>query len=190
MSKLILLGISGKARAGKDSTADYIIKTIGGSKDSFARPVKEVVKAAYGFYEDQLYGNQKDTIDEYWGITPRHAFQLVGTDLFRAQVDKDFWVKAFLRSIKDKEGLLIVPDVRFPNEVKAIKDNGGQVWRVIRKDFPTPKDEHISETILDDYKDWDLVIKCNTGLDRLHRLTQQAIDINTNFFQLTKNLLN
>lgn len=61
----------------------------------------------------------------------------------------------------------IITDVRFPNEVKAIKDRGGIVIRVDRytgnilidNDTHAITDwQHPSETVLDTYEDWDYVI--------------------------------
>lgn len=47
----------------------------------------------------------------------------------------------------------IISDVRFPNEVKAIEDRGGLVLRVVRNfGIEHPKDEHESETALDDHQ--------------------------------------
>jgi len=43
----------------------------------------------------------------------------------------------------------IVTDVRFPNEVEAIKKAGGTVIRIDRINNPHPTSNHISETALD-----------------------------------------
>jgi hypothetical protein len=49
----------------------------------------------------------------------------------------------------------IVPDVRFPNEVKAIQDMGGIVVRLTRN--PVKSDDE-TETALDDYSDFDMAV--------------------------------
>ena len=51
--------------------------------------------------------------------------------------------------------LAIVPDIRFPNEVKAIQKAGGKVIRLTRSPY---EDSHASETSLDNYKEFDHVI--------------------------------
>lgn len=51
----------------------------------------------------------------------------------------------------------IITDVRFPNEVKAIKDKGGIIIRVNRYGMPEG-DAHESETALDKYTEWDGII--------------------------------
>lgn len=60
----------------------------------------------------------------------------------------------------------IITDVRFPNEVQAIKDRGGLVFRVNRVDVELSKDQHESETALDSYTDWDGII-LNSTMDVL-----------------------
>tara|TARA_R110002072_G_scaffold39942_7_gene113927 strand:- start:6370 stop:7080 length:711 start_codon:yes stop_codon:yes gene_type:complete len=58
----------------------------------------------------------------------------------------------------------IVTDVRFPNEAKAIKEKGGILIRINRPQYldnglVIRKDEHPSETALDDYDEFDYVIE-------------------------------
>lgn len=53
----------------------------------------------------------------------------------------------------------IITDVRFPNEVEAIKSRGGMLIKIERPRLKLSKHEHSSETALDHYTDWDLVIQ-------------------------------
>ena len=63
------------------------------------------------------------------------------------------------RILSEQSELAIVPDVRFPNEVEAIKQAGGAVIRLERS---TLNDGHESETALDkenfDWGNFDFVI--------------------------------
>ena len=59
----------------------------------------------------------------------------------------------------------IITDVRFPNEVKAIKDKSGIIIRVNRGDGNTG--DHPSETALDNYQDWNYVIDNNGSIEDL-----------------------
>lgn len=66
-------------------------------------------------------------------ITPRYVLQTLGTEWGRT-IDKDIWVKTALRraaALKDGDAVLIT-DVRFINEARAIVAGGGQVWRIER----------------------------------------------------------
>lgn len=96
----------------------------------------------------------KDTILPC-GITVRQALQRVGTDWFRS-LYPDAWVNAWKQSVKiyqsqdpNNQIHILVGDVRFPNEVKAIQEMGGHVIRLLRNPFP--EDQHESETALDGY---------------------------------------
>lgn len=50
------LGIHGAAGSGKDTVADYIIKTFGGEKIALADPMKHFCRTILGFNEVQLWG--------------------------------------------------------------------------------------------------------------------------------------
>ena len=61
----------------------------------------------------------------------------------------------------------IITDCRFPNEFRAIKDNGGVVIR-IERDCIKPVNAHPSEIALDDFQ-FDFVIENNGSLEDLTR---------------------
>ncbi len=60
----------------------------------------------------------------------------------------------------------IITDVRFPNEVEAIKKVGGIIIRVNRRGM-LDTDKHESETALDDYDNFDGTIENNSDIDGL-----------------------
>jgi hypothetical protein len=71
----------------------------------------------------------------------------------------------------------IITDVRFPNEAKAVKNHGGILIRINRTNLVNDdslKNEHPSETSLDNYDDFDYVIN-NDGsiadlIDKVRKL--------------------
>lgn len=128
-------------------------------------------------------------------FTPRMLLQRIGTDLFRNQLLQNIWVNATLADYKKvakpqlNVGMttgnigaeypnIIITDVRFPNEVKAIKDKGGIVIR-IESDYvyydnsliyalrnASNEIEHESETALDDYE-FDVIVNNNGNIINL-----------------------
>ena len=69
----------------------------------------------------------------------------------------------------------IVTDVRFPNEVAAIKERGGKVIKIVRPDVaPLPTD---SDRALLGYDDWDGVVNNNRGIDDLRVYAMQWADV-------------
>lgn len=79
-------------------------------------------------------------------MTAREFVQFLGTNIMR-KISKNIWVNFLMKQIKkEKSELSIVADVRFPNEVDAILENGGQVIKLNRN---SGGDAHESETALD-----------------------------------------
>jgi len=88
-------------------------------------------------------------------MSGREVMQYVGTDIFR-KMYSDVWADATVRRIQqDQSEMAIICDLRFPNEVMAIKNAGGKVMRLTRNPFGD-QDAHESETALDKENfDWD-----------------------------------
>lgn len=153
----MIIGITGKKRSGKDTAAEYLVQQ-GFAKDSFAAPIKRLCADIFGWDEEWLNGQYKETKDSYWGISPRLVMQLSGTELFRkalpalcpdfADITGDMvWIKSLERRVKDK-GDVVIPDVRFLNEARAIKNAGGYIIRIERPGLPDT-DGHASEMEMD-----------------------------------------
>jgi len=79
-------------------------------------------------------------------MTAREFMQFFGTDIMR-KIHNNVWANACINKItKEGSDLAIIADVRFPNEVEAIKKAGGKVLRLERN---VHEDDHDSETALD-----------------------------------------
>jgi hypothetical protein len=107
--------------------------------------------------------------------TPRLLLQEIGTNLFRNQLCPNIWINSTINNIHPKDDIIIT-DVRFPNEAKAIKDKGGILIRIDRVTSPSRDGNtfvnmrertHPSELALDDYKGWDYTINNNGTLKEL-----------------------
>ena len=158
---MVLLAVCGKARSGKDTFADYLIKNYGFEKKAFADPLKEMCRALFMFNDEQLYGNLKEIIDERWNITPREALQKLGTEFVRENINnylpnldcipKDFWLKRFQLWYEDnKDKNIIISDIRFANESELIKKLGGTIIRVKSINDVNNTHSHISENMFDE----------------------------------------
>ena len=70
-------------------------------------------------------------------VTPRLVLQLFGTDCMRNGFFDGIWVSLVKQQILENPNTnWVIPDVRFPNEVKMIQSVQGQVWQVRRGDLP------------------------------------------------------
>lgn len=110
-------------------------------------------------------------------VTPRLLLQTIGTDIVRT-IHPDIWVNKLMNDyisyadaisgkseIKKLYPNWIITDMRFPNEVKAIKKKDGIVIRINRKsDYNS---NHFSEIALDTYEDFDYTIDNNNCIDCL-----------------------
>jgi hypothetical protein len=175
-----VIGILGKKQHGKDTIANYMVEKYGYIRVAFADAIKDMLKCSFRFSEEQLNGNLKETIDEFWQIKPRQVLQFVGTELFRDKmgellphVETNFWVFIIKKKIHDTlkvnpSAKFVISDCRFENEVNFIKEMGGQVIRVVRPTVENnTESNHSSEKYIDDLP-FDFKIVNNASLDKLH----------------------
>lgn len=97
-------------------------------------------------------------------ITYRQFMQLLGTEVGR-NLHQNIWVNSTFANYNENSKW-IISDVRFPNEVEAIKSKGGILIRINRPGFENT-DEHKSETALDNYDGFDYVIENDSSIDDL-----------------------
>ena len=167
-----MIGILGRKGVGKDLIADYLVSNYHYDKRSFARPLKRASQVLFGFTDEQVDGSEKEVVDPHWGITPRAVFQWLGTEVFRKQIQtlvpevKDnFWVELAMKDITTKDKV-VISDVRFANEVEAIRRKGGKIIKVMRPGGSL--DQHISEAGIDQIKDYDYGLINNGTIKELY----------------------
>lgn len=148
-----IIGLCGYATAGKDAVA-AIMRMASYQRIAFADGVKEEVHAFLSEHKSswpmdmpgdlQHYLSQVEASDVFSKPTTgdmRKVLQLWGTEYRRAQ-DPDYWIKRALAKRKNM-GRYVFTDVRFPEEVAAIRYLGGEIWRVDRPGLGS--DGHVSE---------------------------------------------
>lgn len=111
---------------------------------------------------------------EKFDMTLRHLLQYTGTDCFRSLIHPNVWVLALMADYKQPiYGRVtgdypkwIISDVRFPNEISAIKDKSGITLRIERERLVS-NDTHISETALDNYENFNYIVS-NTSMKEFY----------------------
>lgn len=155
----MIIGLSGYARSGKDTVADYLVEHHGFIKLSFATSMREALYKldpeirdmtglVYSFRQAvDLFGweDMKTYFPRY-----RELMQRMGTEVGREMFGEDFWVEQGLRQITPGANV-VFSDVRYRNEALAIQKSSGELWRIERPGV-NPANDHTSENDLDDYK--------------------------------------
>jgi hypothetical protein len=144
--EVMLVGITGKAGAGKDTVGDYLIENYGLEKDSMAAPLKRFVQDVFSVDDFTMHDREeREKTLEAWGDrSVRQWLQYIGTDVCRKKIDDAIWVKSLWMRIKpriDEGHDFVITDIRFPNELNYLKDNSSQkrTGRLQRKDFVSIK---------------------------------------------------
>jgi hypothetical protein len=130
-----LIGITGKARSGKDTIAKHLWAEHEFTRIALADPLKLAAQHMFGLSDDQTWNPDfKEVVIPYWGMSPRQMFQDLGTKAAKGTFGSDVWVKRWLLSYKPlhKTDDVVVPDVRVDVEAEAIRQLGGVIVEVRR----------------------------------------------------------
>jgi hypothetical protein len=147
-AKKHIIGVCGFIGSGKDTVADYLVNFHEFRRESFANTLKDAVSAVFGWPRDMLEGRTKEsrqwreTRDDWWSerlgkeITPRWILQYWGTDVLRTNFHDDIWIASLENKIRSSKDSIVISDCRFPNEIIAIRNQGGIVVRIVRGPEP------------------------------------------------------
>lgn len=145
----MILGIVGFIGSGKDTAADYLVNLHGFRRESFAGNLKDAISVVFGWNREMLEGRSRQSrewreqVDPWWSerlgiphLTPRWILQYWGTEVCREGFHNDIWIASLenkLRSIQDN---VVITDCRFPNEIAAIRNQGGRIVWIQRGELP------------------------------------------------------
>jgi len=202
----MILGIIGKARHGKDTFANYLVDIFSSEygiefkTTAFAHRLKQMCLEHFNLTRDQLWGNAKEDPTKYkkqgppqgaavryddgrglppWYWTPREIMQEIGS--FYRKIDSDFWVRKVDEDWKYNNCPdLVITDVRHKNESDFVKNKGGILIKIVRKDLIEIHGmDHVSEVALDDMPDdyFDIIINNDGSLEDLQISAFQTADV-------------
>ena len=165
----MIIGICGLIGSGKDTIADHLVKDHKFVKISFADKLKDTVATLFEWDRDLLDGKTeqsrlwREQEDHFWSkelkkkVTPRYVLQVFGTECMRDGFYDGIWVSMLKKKVTENPDInWVIPDVRFENEVKVLKEIGGEVrwvkrgqlrmwFRMSQDRGQKPKDVHASE---------------------------------------------
>jgi len=153
----MIIGICGFIGSGKDTIADYLVNLHHFRRESFANTLKDAVSAVFGWDRTMLEGRTKqarewrEQVDSWWAqrlgiphLTPRYILQQWGTEVCRKNFHDDIWIASLENKLRNSKDDVVISDCRFPNEIRAIKQSGGLVVRVVRGPEPEWYDAAVS----------------------------------------------
>lgn len=140
VGKRMVVGITGKARSGKDTFAGILKTAIEMDHDKYhkvvstalADPIRDMI-STLGLGEDIFSDDNKERPlpPPLNHITPRELMTTLGTDWGRNIIDINIWTKITLNKIlNNPDKHFIITDVRFDNEAQMIRDLGGIVIHI------------------------------------------------------------
>lgn len=181
---MILLALTGAARAGKDSVADRLVERHGFTKISFAAPLKQALQATdpiLGFHPyrkgelvrlSEALANESEDVIKQQFPEYRRLLEKLGTEGIRA-LDDQFWVNAAINRIDNwYDGRFVFPDARFGNEVQAVRDAGlddiAEAWHIVRPSLIGPVGEVHASAALHGNLGEDREVLNDGTLEQLH----------------------
>lgn len=157
---MILIGVTGQARHGKDTVAQFLVRERGFQRYAFADQLKEFALRInplvdFGGEDDYDYSTMR--LREYvhqvgWETAKgngevRRLLQQIGHGA-RELLAQDIWIQALEKYLEEEalawtRSRVVISDVRYPNEARWITKHGGEVWKVFRPGFDNglPPDE-------------------------------------------------
>ena len=159
---------SGKQFSGKDTAAKIMLEEM-----------PEYRRCAMGDIIKLTYGKEKGlTYEEIEKNKPIYRQDLINLGNWGRAQDPDYWLKKII----EQDGNIIVTDVRVPHEYEVFKNAGAIAIRVeatrenrIQRGGELVGENDITETGLDNIKDWDYVIDNNSDYEFLKKQVLEII---------------
>lgn len=146
----MIVGLIGFINSGKGTVSSHLVDGYNFRQDSFATSLKDACAAIFDWPRHLLEGDTRESrewreiTDEWWSnklnipnFSPRLALQLVGTNALRNHFNEDLWFLTLENRIrKNPNQHVVISDVRFPNEIKFIQEQGGKLVKINRGPAP------------------------------------------------------
>lgn len=169
-----LIGLHGRAGAGKDTIAAQLIAEHDYGRMALAGPLKDMLITGLrevGVSRQVLDDRRlKEQVLPAIGKSPRELMQTLGTEWGRQLVCDDLWLKiaqVHLQYHARYLSGLVITDVRFDNEANWVRAQGGEIWHVLRRYGDNVAPLHLSEHGIEMHAGADSVIVNDAGLEQL-----------------------
>lgn len=169
-----IIAFGHRKRVGKDLACSILfrhlrVNKINVQKAGFAQELKRVCHSLYGwaglmepeFYEQPSNESKREEILSGIYKTPRQIWIEVSQKL--KDVHNDTWLNLLFNKYSKCE-ILLISDLRFPNEVEAIRKRGGTLVKIINPRIEPTSD--IADDALEGFSDWDYIINNDGSIEQ------------------------
>lgn len=132
MHQATVIGLHGRARAGKDTVANFILSHRGGYLYSFADPIRAMLVPLGIDMSDPYWQARKEDVIPALGVSPRRLMQTLGTEWGRQIINPDLWLILAKQRLLNFGPGMVIADVRFENEASWVRSQGGRVIHIER----------------------------------------------------------
>lgn len=182
----MIIGLNGRMRSGKDTVAEIIAElhpTV--QRIAFADKLKDSICALFGINREMLellkLGDNKLVLDpdptlgdddydylmdEFPQLTFRQFTQRFGTEAHREIFADTFWIDQVFSGLDHEGRIVVITDMRFPNELAAVSAHAGWLVKVKRDEAEIKTDNHASEQHIEDSR-FHYLIENNGSLETL-----------------------
>lgn len=173
MTTPMIIGITGKARSGKDTLARVLRDHQGFDAIMwFAEPLKRAAAILFDIpFAEVMSDEFKDAVIPGWNLTGRDILQRLGTEAMRHNFGEDFWIRRWaIEYDRRQPQRCVVADVRFENEADHLRSLGGQIIHLSRPGAGLKAGEgaHESESGIT-FRDGDVAIRNDGTISDLAR---------------------
>ena len=163
----------------------------------FADFIKNAAKELFDWEDKSFDTNNKEKIDEYWGVTPRKILQELGTEFLRVhckdilstefelpngeKVNATFHIKRInkevIKLLSNGDKNIIFSDIRFQDELDYIKNLGGVIIKVVRPSLSNNEfSQHISEQNINKLENIDYELVNDHHIPHLYKKTSLIVE--------------
>jgi hypothetical protein len=183
----LIIGITGRKYSGKDTFCQHLIEALGqgvkAERLAFADPLKAMLAKTAGIPVSQINEDKAR-----WRVT----LQQWGTEIMRHYHGHDYWINRMRQKIECSPcDVVVLTDVRFKNEADMVRDMGGILVRMVRKEslwrrlVDWLKPAHRSEREMDQYE-VDYTVTARPGDRDVIRLSAATMAYRTELRSLPK----
>lgn len=170
----MIIALHGHSRAGKDETAN-ILKDYGFKRLAFGDNIRTILLDLNPPLPD-IGMSLRDAVEEFgWDEVKAKSRESVELMIrlgqgARDHIDTNIWVSSVIPHLTNRCNYVIT-DCRQANEVEAIQERGGYLWKIVR---PGTEPRGMDQ-LLEDFQDWDNIILNDATLTELRINVDHAL---------------